>query len=819
MFQDTNPSPITPPTSAPVVPKAPVVKPALPETGNVSFAGRGNGEGFPVGQVAAAGIVLLLMIGGLIFGAVKFVNRPTTPKSVQNQNATTSGAGLDLAASSTPGLPNASSTGLTTDNGLADSQKIEYLTFADFYNEPSKSYQVNLNNYNLPLDIKTAVLNYYDVSRKLNIDNNLTELNNLGFTTMDNQLKSVDDKTLPADNFFSAYKTLNTLGLPLLFTSDFITYYYQNINKKIFKDIEKNVFYNNMWDISSKMFEVARDRYNQRLAQVGNINDPILEGARMEMAYFATALEIMQPTKEQIGNNSDRSAKELFTNAEAKYYAFTVPEYLKVDVDREVALIREHGQKIKSPVLLYPVDYSDFALPVDYVNSAKLTNFYLTTRWLNSPFPAYYQSAACPSCSLDIDDWRVRVVAANYIAQDLFNDYYLKAKWAGIYKVMGYFKGLRGGLTFVNFRDALSEVFGTDAKIEELFDSKNPAMPDNFKKLQDKVLTYTFGDIESAYKLKEVGNPNKVGAAMLLEPYWPNNYIFGALSYPTVGLYKGKYATKPNSNTTACQINNLAERCNGFGLDMINLIHPVPSSNNYFVENTNYNNYTSSTVVLKDSISYIKSNWNYNNFWSTLKMLQSSLSDDQSIRPVFARNDIYDKKEINRSLATWVNLQLPMDVFDPYKEKTGSAMGATNNDYFKSVQYAYVEPNLGLIDELIANAEMTDKMFQALKIYNDVSSASGDLRDLLYRLNILRGIMVKELNSQNIEDADYQFLDKLSKEYQVKTNATKSFVISGKNGSSITESLPDIKLELLIQKRGNDLILNVGPAFNYWEKK
>jgi len=819
MFQDPIPSQSNlPSSSAPVTTKAPVVPPLIPD--NVSFAGRGEEQSLPVLQIAAAGIALLLIVGAIIFGAFKFITRSSAPKLVKNNVATSSNGNLSTAPTSTPVLPNASSTGLTTDNGLADSQKIEYLNFSDFYTEPNKSnYQIKLDDYKLPLDIKTAVLNYYDVSRKLNLDNNLSDLNNLGFTVMDNQLKSVDDKTKPADNFFSAYKSLNDLGVPLLFSSDFITYYYQNVSKKIFKDIEKNVFYNNLWDICSKMFTVARDRYNQRLAQVGNINDPILEGDRMEMAYFATALEIMQPTKDQIGTNSGDSAKEFFTDAEVKYYNFTVPEYLKIDVDKEVALIREHSQKTKSPVLLYQTDYNDFVLPVDYANSAKLTNFYLTTRWLNSPFPAYYQSAACPSCSLDIDDWRIRVVAANYIAQDLFNDYYLKAKWAGIYKVLGYFKGLRGGLTFVNFRDALTQVFGPDAKIEDLFDSQNPQMPDNFKKLQDKVASFTFNDIEGAYKLNEVGNPNKVGATMLLESYWPNNYIFNSLSYPTVGLYGGQDSSKPLSNTTECLVNNAPLRCNGFGLDVVNLIHPIPNTNSYFKENTNYQNYASSSLALHDSISYIQSNWNYNYFWSTLKTMQSSLNDDRSIRPIFARNDSYDKKEINRTLATWVNLQLPLDTFDPYKEKTTGAMGTANNDYFKSVQYAYVEPNLGMIDELIANATMTDKMFQALKIYNDVSSASGDLSDLLYHLNTLRAIMVKELNAQNLDDTDYQFLDKLSKEFEVKTNASKSFILSGKNGSSITESLNDIKLEAVIQKRGSDLILNVGPAFNYWEKK
>ena len=45
----------------------------------------------------------------------------------------------------------------------------------------------------------------------------------------------------------------------------------------------------------------------------------------------------------------------------------------------------------KSPVLLYQRNYQDFKVPNEYKFHAKLYNFYLTTKWLSSNFPLYYQ--------------------------------------------------------------------------------------------------------------------------------------------------------------------------------------------------------------------------------------------------------------------------------------------------------------------------------------------------------------------------------------------------------------------------------------------
>jgi len=767
-------------------------------------------------------IILLVIIAGIGFGSwwayKKFVSKP-------NQNKVSTDTKTDAQklqdeldqAKLTANLPGNANSGTSTNSGLGSEQGVEYLSFSNFYTEPDNSMTVDINDYKLPINIKSDVLNYYDVARKINLDKNLGDLNTNGFAIIDNpfsaDLKNPDAKKL--NNFYSVYDTLNRKQIPSLITADFITYYHQNIMKKAFKDIEENVFYGNLWDISNRLFEISKSRYNNRLIEVGNVNDPILEGARLEMAYSATLIEILKPAEGQINTKNDLSDKSKFTLQEVDDFNFNLPQYLKVDVLKEAQNIREHKLLTKSPVLLYPRDYTEFVVPKEYQTNAKLNNFYLATKWLNSVFPIYYKNADCPSCALDVEDWRIQMVAASYLAQDIFGDNDLKNDWARIYKVLTFFKGLRDDVSLVNYRDALVELFGADYKLAELFDSNNPQSADNFQKLQNKIISLNFLDAYGAYDKKDPKNFGKLGVKMLADFYWPNDYIFSQLSSPTVSAYKG---TLPKtSNTTACRLGGIWQRCLGFALDIINLIYPIPAQNAYFTENTNYQRYGEQVDAVKKRLAELNTTWHNNNYWSTLKTIKTSLENPDNYKPVFARNAAWVGKETNRALATWANLQLPADKFGLYQKYTQPDI--VSSDSVKFLEYSYVEPNIILINELLANNSMVKEMFSALKMNTEVNQVAVSLNDAETKLKTLKSIMQKELSNITLSDEDVQFIDKTIKEFKMDESSNKSFQITGLAKRTLTEDLSDVKLLVLVQKRGNDLVLAVGPIFKYWEKK
>jgi hypothetical protein len=422
-----------------------------------------------------------------------------------------------------------------------DLNSVEYLSFADFYKKPELKYEFKVSDYSLPLQTKTDVENYYTISRKLPLDNVLDDLDKKGYTFLPNFAGSTNN------DFYSNYRWLQKNDIPVIITSDFILYYYQYNLKKIFKDIESSVFYDNLWEINKDLYENSKLRYETYLRESGDVNDPVLEGVRLVTAYLATTLETLKPSQEQIDQG-------VFTPQEAIAFNFNLPEYLKDDVLKEAKLIREHKENAKSPVLLYQRDYKEFIIPNEYKSNARLNNFYLATKWLNSVFPLYSKED-CDECLLDKNDWRINMIAAQYLSQDFSNNADIKAKWARIYKIISFFKGLRSDLTYVHYRDAAKKIFGDEYNIKETFSLANPDFENNFLLLQDEIRKNDFLLVQGAYNLRELANYPVVGLKILSDSYWPNNYIFSNLIYPNVGETNGN-----EKNITSCAVGQKMER-------------------------------------------------------------------------------------------------------------------------------------------------------------------------------------------------------------------------------------------------------------------
>lgn len=687
-----------------------------------------------------------------------------------------------------------------------ESLYIEYLTFLDFYKEIKNEIVPSFENYQLPLNIKTDVVNYYDLSRRLNLDQYLENLNSNGFALMENQLNS--------KNFYDIYDELYTKQVPFFISADFLIYYHQQSMKKIFKDVEQNIFYKNLWDINYILFKKAKDRYEQSLAKTGNINDRILEAERLAAAYFATSLELLKPKQNQVASSGDLSNPNLFSFFENDIYAFESPSYLKVDVARELELITAKNIEAKSPVLLYKRDYKDFTIPLEYSTNAKLNNFYLATKWLSSSFPLHYKGDDCPNCYLDFDDWRISMISSAFIANDIFNSHDLKNDWARIYKTLAFFKGLRGDLSYVHYRDALIDSFGEGYNIEEVFADNNPENVNNLYKFQEKVLSYDFLEIEGAFDKNNQSDKAKLGVKMLSDFYWPNDFIFNELSYPKVSKYQGEQL--PKSNVTACKVGSEFVRCNGFSLDVASLIFNKDLKDNaYYQENSKYNNYAQQIENLRQQIAKFPKIWHYNNYWQSLKIAKNYLEAKKENLPIYCQNSNWQIKELHTVIGSWINLQLPIDKLKVHQK---FQRGISSSADLEFIQYNYVEPNIDLINEQLASTLMVYEMFSLLKITEELRSAFIDLEDMKEKLEKIKEIMTKEVKGEELSLEDFSFLSVLAREYKTEKQEVKNFVINGQNGKKISYDISNPKLISVIFRRGGSNYMAVGPVFAYTEK-
>ncbi len=703
----------------------------------------------------------------------------------------------DLRLDNEVGLPTNPDLPAANDQNIDyDLNSVEYLSFADFYKKLEKKYDFETVGYNLPIQTKTKVENYYTISRKLFLDNSLSDLDNNGYAFLPNFAGSANN------DFYSSYAWLQENDIPIIITSDFVLYYYQYNLKKIFKDIEASVFYDNLWEISKELYESAKLRYEAHLRETGNINDPILEGKRAVTAYLATILEILKPSQNQIEQN-------IFTTQEVIAFNFILPKYLEDDVLKEVKLIREHKQKVKSPVLLYERDYTEFVVPEEYRSNARLNNFYLTTKWLNSVFPLYSQED-CVDCLLDREDWHINMVAAQYLSQDFSNNPNVKAKWARIYKIISFFRGLRSDLTYVHYRDAAKKIFGDSYNIEETFSTSNPNFKANFISLQREIRRNDFLSVQGAYNLRDIDNYPKVGLKILADSYWPNEYIFSNLTYPNIGDIKDSEI----KNITACSVNRELKRCKGFGLDVLNLLSDDLDSQ-YWKDNTNYYSYRESANSLKSELNK-NTPWQENNYWSNLNILRDVFSGDNSFLPIFARRDSWQERKNSLALGSWLNFQLPIEKLELYiKQNIGTNIGEEKSPH----EYNYIEPDLALYDTLLSNVEMISQMFFALKMHQEVNSTVFSLSGMKNDLEQLKILAQKQLIGEILTDDEADFVFNFSKRNTLKEKNSVNYInIPGYKNNTLRASVNGIKLLALIRNYKGSPVIVVGPVFDYKEK-
>jgi len=692
-------------------------------------------------------------------------------------------------------------------NNVLPYLNVEYLSFSDFYKAPDNNLNVNLKNYELPINIKVEGMNYYDLSRKINLDAGVADLNRLGFTILDNPwAKEVND-------FYSIYGRLEERQIPIMITSDFLIYYYQNMLKKIFKDIEENVFYTNLWLVNKELYNLAKNRYEARLASIGQINDSILEGQRMEMAFFAVALELLKPDINQIVSKGSLDEKGKFSQIDAERFSFNPAPYLRADVLAEVALIKTGRESKKSPNLLYVRNYSEFQVPREYKNDAKLNNFYLAAKWLNSVFPLEYKSASCPDCLLDKEDWRLSMIASSLIATDFSSRSDLKNRWARVYKLMGFFNGLREEINYVDYRDALVALFGEEYTIEEVFDDYNKEAPNNLEKLKSKLLTYEYPLIRGALDKKDPANKTKIGFKMLAEPYWPNDYIFSRLIWPNVREYNGP-EEKPN-NLTSCEVNRVVIRCNGLAIDIVNLVSPM-AGQEIFDKNSQYLNYVRESNKLLTELNR-DALWYTSNYWTNISVMKVVL-DDKVKQPVFTNSPEWKKKNINTAVSTWVNMQLPLETVS----LTPVFRGQSLSSFARYNDYAYIEPNLPLINELIAINNMMAQMFAALRLNEEIGSATHNIQLIDKDLQALKKIIIKELSGEELDEKDGETITDFARKYLVESSSDRDKIIQipfPKNKINVKENLSQLKLIAVVHLVGNNKVISVGPIWNNQESR
>jgi hypothetical protein len=307
---------------------------------------------------------------------------------------------------------------------------------------------------------------------------------------------------------------------------------------------------------------------------------------------------------------------------------------------------------------------------------------------------------------------------------------------------------------------------------------------------------------------------------MLAEAQWPSEYIFNNLTATSVGAYRGGIAEAANV-ATACvnKKQKIGERCMAAALDIANLTTDKAFSGAYIASNTDYELYSQKIIDLKKELSvFTTASWHSNNFWLALDMIKKNFLTSAAVRPIFARAENYRQRDLSWALASWVNFQLPPDLFI-LSEKNSSRLTGVEEEN-KLVSYGYIEPNQILAGELSANAEMMIDFLTALKISDQGGAVLYDLKNLKNNLSSVEAIIAKEAKGEMLSEEDYKFISNFYREFAVSKKGEKILEIKGVSAAQkMREKLAGTKLLLVIYKRSEEKIITAGPIFNYEETR
>jgi len=710
-------------------------------------------------------------------------------------------------------------------DGQLANLKAEELFFGNFYHAPPARPTPLVSGVSLPTNIKERAANYYPFNREIDLTAAVGTVNQQGFAVINNPFAK------EADNFLSVYEVLNSRNIPFLITNDFLLYYYHTATKNIFKNIESEVFYQEFWEINKQMFALADQRYCDRYAKVGILNDPILEGLRLEAVYFALPLELMKPKAKQIsqvdkdlsGNAQPGEKRRLFSQSEAKYFSFTPPAYLADTIKREMELI-ELGPKsdraVRSPALLYLRDYREFSVPKEYVDNAKLNNFYLASRWANSIFPLFYQDEKdCPDCLLDKEDWLVNQTAAHLIARDFSANQELKNRWAKIYKTISFFTDLRSELTYLNYAQDFGEVFSDPVRtVEDVFSNENSSRPADVAALQKKIAAVTFDPAKGGLS-RQTDKPD-IGMRMLQTTFNPALFVYDQLLYDRVGEHNSyNFRVRDLENITVCQgAQGIAVRCRAFGLDIINAVFDEPIGTSYFVKNTDYRLYGNQAPLVRNHFNgFNNQEWHNNLYWSTLDLVRKTLNTRTITNFPYTLTDAWGEVNLNTALGAMADAQLPLDRW-ALSIKKANRLSVDEN----IVKYHYLETNQTLVNELAANTEM---LFNVLSGLNLVERNNNEFNVLLTDWYSLQRLIAKETAGEDFNFNDWSFLNELISRYYVVGEGEKTLRLSFTNPANpvpgqakkLRQTVDGVKLLVSVQHHQDRDILVAGPVFNFKE--
>jgi hypothetical protein len=675
------------------------------------------------------------------------------------------------------------------------------------------------SGYKLPLSTED-IDNFEDFNSRLPLgDEAVGRLEENGFVVMNDPFSpNREDITAP-------YKLLKNFEVPIFITSDSLLHVYHIQFDETLRRIEEEHFYDDLWILTEEMLAKSEADYN---ASSGEAK----EAAKMNVAFFSTALLLLSPTSDQLCPGGGRECFEgsfegtypYFTPEELEERSFEVPALVKDEVEAELALIEGESGFAKSPIFGRDEDYSQYRPRGHYTRSERLKNYFQAMIWYGRM--GFLLKGCDGDCIVSEKEARIQTLAASMIAQNLLNDPESKERWDRIYNVTTFYVGSSDDLGPYEYSDAIDALFEGSVQARDLSDSDLSHLKARLAEERSPRIYGGTGVDSPACAAEPPFSPEEAdlclaataGLRFMGQRFVPDSYIFQNLVIPNVGGYTGE----GDAFTLGPQGRHFPR-----GLDLMAILGSERADEILKALNdSSYQNYSSQRAELEAEFnSFSDEDWQKNLYWSWLYALKPLLEAPRPNSPAFMQTTAWQDKELTTALASWAELR--HDTILYAKQSYTLRAIALPPDEPEPVA-GYVEPVPEVYGRLFDLAKMNREGLEEAGLLDDVSGSRLESFETI--LERLMEISKKELDGEALTEGDVEFINDFGERLNgaiegVDDKSKKTTIVADvhtdpNTGQVLEEGVGRVRLiAVAYQLPDGRILLGAGPVFSYYEFK
>ncbi len=591
------------------------------------------------------------------------------------------------------------------------------------------------------------------------------------------------------------YSWADDRGIPPFVTVDTLLHLYHLQFDQTLKVIEENEFVPAMAEFSREMIRVMDGLH-------GSLSGDLQEAARLNMAYFAVGLQLLDPDA-------------------------VAPAPVHSLVAEELALIAAHGGFSASAIFGYNEDYSQYVPRGHYTRSEALQRYFKAMMWYGR---LSMLLKGGDEALVSEQQARLQTLQALLIAGTLYRpeNAELLQTWQRIYSVTGFYVGFADDLTPQEYAEAIGKVAGTS------FTWANLASDETLFALRSELATYRAPQIYGGTgevtlmppftpeQLDEV-LAKTMGLRLMGQRFIADGYMMQELGFPKAGEFTGK--GQPFSmEMTAGGPQRVFPR----GLDVMAVLGSERAHEVLEAEgDTAYANYDAQLAALREEFGGVSAeDWNRNLYWSSLYSLQALVAPVGEGYPNFMRTETWQDRTLWAALASWAELR--HDTILYAKQPYMALAGAMPPGQELPPPPGFVEPRPEFYARMLALARMTREGLSAMQVLDEESLARlQSLEEIIQRLldislTELRGEAISQEDADYIKSIGWQIKGTLvgMEDEEEKSTVVADVLTDMNTGQVLEEGVGYIKLLVAAyQVPDGRIALGVGPVLSHYEFK